>query len=186
MMTDNLKKLAKELGVQTSFETMGKTIDVSDDLTAFFCREIGFDALSEEAIQKSLNKIRQKRMGHVLEPIYVVRQNNLSFEVFVPQEDENKDMTLFLSKDKKGEKQKVFFSKNLESQESVSEKTYLKYRLCLNELLPIGYYKMELLVGDKAHKSVLAVAPEKCYEGALKDEKLWGFFLTYVFRVFFR
>ena len=174
-MTDNLKKLAKELGVTTSFESMGKSIDVSDDLTALFCRELGFDASTDEAIEKSLNKVRQQKVGHVLEPIYVRRQNDLSFEIFLPIEDENKNMTLLLSKDKKSEKQSVAFSKSLEGQEDGLQKTYLKYRLHLSEPLEIGYYRMELLLDEKAHKSILAVAPEKCYEGTLEKEKLWGF-----------
>ena len=174
-MINNLDELAKELGVQTSFESMGKTIAVSDELKAFFCQEFGFEVSSEEEAEKSLHKIRQQKMNCVLEPIYVVRQNDLSFEIFVPEEDKNKDIVLGIGQDKKSLKPSQSFSKSVEGQESVCEKTYLKYRLHINEPLEIGYYHIELSLGDKTCKSILAVAPEKCYEGALKDEKLWGF-----------
>lgn len=175
-MTDGLKKLADELGVQTSFKTMGiKEVQVSDDLTAFFCRMLGFDGSSEEAAQKSLEKIKARECTDVLRPIYVTRQNDISFEIFVALGDENKDMVLWTLKDEKKEKKKTAFSKTLEGQEEVRQKTYLKYRLHVEEVLDIGYYNMELALGDKVYKSTLAVAPEQCYGGPLKDEKLWGF-----------
>lgn len=59
---------------------------------------------------------------------------------------------------------------------TIGHTVYKKVVVKINGRLEVGYYEIELETGGKKYKSVLAVAPEKCYANeTLEKERLWGF-----------
>ena len=176
-MTDNLKKLAEKLGIKTSFLMMGREEkQVSDDLVKFFCGELGYAASTDEDAKEALKALEKSEISHVLAPIYVRRQKDLSFEINLLKENENVELELLISIDKKTDKQALAFSKTLKGELEVDGKAYVQYVINIQTPLEIGYYRFELHAAEKVYKSVLAVAPEKCYEVETSGEqKLWGF-----------
>jgi hypothetical protein len=72
-MSLELKKLAEELNISTSF-TYGcgnvTTVEVSDEMLKFFIKNFGYDANDEKDVKRSLERIAKK-----IEHIYGVFEN---------------------------------------------------------------------------------------------------------------
>ncbi len=173
-MQDNLKKLCEKLNIATSFSAAGieqKQVDL--DYLRFLCAALGFEASNDEQIEKSLRKIDRADYLGVLKPVYVVRQNNVAFDVFIPK---GTNFKFDVCKKGSRNKEKISFISEIQDEKEFDGIVYQKQLLKISSDLDIGYYAIKLQSKNKSYESTLIVAPQKCYvkEG---NKKYWGFAL---------
>ncbi|MBP3546927.1 MAG: 4-alpha-glucanotransferase [Alphaproteobacteria bacterium] len=177
-MTDKLRLLASKIGIATEYNDAGlnaKTYYVEDDTIRFFANVLGYKADTEADIEKSLKKVESKFWQSVLESVYVREQKSLNFTAVIETSLVESDFAIKLYNQQSSSFENVSFVVN------VTEETHGKYTKLLIEIttpLAIGYYDLYFSVGEKEYKSVLAVAPEHCYQPEVLDgSKLWGYAL---------
>lgn len=179
-MDDNLRDLAAKLGIATSFCDAGLVrceYDVDESTVRFFASKLGYSAYNDDEVKKSLQSIEQKRWQRALESIYVVEQKDIGFDIILPESKQNADFGLQLQYEGCHEKFEVSFEViNNGNCRLVGHSNYTCLKINITSVLEVGYYDVFFRVDDKEYKSVLAVAPERCYENqALQDKKLWGY-----------
>ena len=181
-MSDNLKILAEKLNISLDFTfPCGggvKHCQASDELLKFFINSMGYNANSDANIEKSIARLDKKRWQQVLEPIYVVNVNNICFDLVLNKNENIDDVEVFYVKEgaKKYIKADVCFSEVDRKVECRT--TYVKYEGRFSDNLEPQYYDLKVVVKDKEYKSMLAVAPQRCFEIDKKGkEKLFGYAL---------
>lgn len=171
-MNANLKKLADKLGIATSFSDAGlKKQDyvVNDSVIKFFTKAMGYPADNDQEIEASLHKLETRRWLQTLEPIYVCNINDIVIDVVSP----DLSNIVLSAKDKQGN------IINLEYQYLGNPAHYqnlYQEKLRITTKLDIGYYDLTATVSNKKYTSMLAIAPDKCYD-ILQDKKIWGYAL---------
>lgn len=169
-MNSNLEKLASKLKIATTYSDGGltrKNYTVNEKVIKFFIQALGYKAGSEKQIQDSLAEIENKRWRQALEPIYVCNQNNLIIDVVSA---DLSNISIVAKDENKNEKPLSYdYMQN-------AEQNGLLYKESLRITTPldIGYYNLIVTVSSKKYETVLAVAPDRCYE-ALSQEKIWGY-----------
>lgn len=136
----------------------------------------GYDASNDEAIANSLHRLENARWHQALENIYVVEAGNVSFDVVVPASwaGEYFDLEIFRQND--AERVDVSYEVVNEEQSAfVDGQELLRLQINIKTTLNIGYYDVRLNVKNKHYKTLLAVAPKRCYEAPAMAHKLWGF-----------
>lgn len=179
-MEENLLKLADKVGVLTKFIDAGmyrKEYDVDEKIIRFFIERLGFKAGNSAEIEKSLEDFDKKRWQKTLNSVYVVEQKQVEFDAIIPENGSDIDYALVLQNKDSKEKFDVSFEVITTPETKLIGKTkYIKLNIVITTPLAVGYYDLTFKIGTKNYKSVLAVAPEKCYENpALKDGKIWGY-----------
>ena len=176
-MTNDLHQLAQKLGIATSFSSMGRDLsEVSDDLIKFFCNEFGADVSSKEAIDKSFEQLRKKDLEQVVAPIYVRRENDINIDISILKENNEADIELLCAFGGKHETKSLAYKKTLVDESDVNGQIYQKWVLNIQDKLTIGYYQLNIRLGSNVYETLLAVAPDKCYDiDRIKNNKLWGF-----------
>ena len=176
-MTNDLHQLAQKLGIATSFSSMGRDLsEVSDDLIKFFCNEFGADVSSNEAIEKSFEQLQQKGFELVVAPIYVRRENDINIDINILKENNETDIELLCVFCGKHETKSLAYKKTLVDESDVNGQIYQKWVLNIQDKLTIGYYQLNIRLGSNVYETLLAVAPDKCYDiDRIKNNKLWGF-----------
>lgn len=171
-----LSKLAYALGIATKFSDAGlvnKEYDVNEDIIKFFVNKFGYKADSEADIKKSLEDFANRRWQRTLESIYIVNSPDLKFDVVIPKTNENDVFNVKLKNQATGQ---IIIPPFTTDNTGETQEKYIKLTVSINQILEIGYYDLTFSFDSRSSKSVLAVAPSKCYElDALKDNKLWGF-----------
>ncbi len=170
-MNQNLQNLADKLGIVTRFSDAGlkrNNYDVDAKTIKFFVKALGYSADNDKQIENSLLEIENERWRHPLEPIYVRNINNLIIDI-VSADLSNINIE---AKDCNGNKINIDYQymQNPE-QKGLLYKEDIKITTNLN----IGYYDLTITVGGKKYNTVLAVAPNRCYDLADKNAKLWGY-----------
>ncbi|MCM1323600.1 MAG: 4-alpha-glucanotransferase [Acetobacter sp.] len=178
-MSELLKKLADKLNICTSF-TYGcgtiKTSVVSDDQLRFFIENFGYDAKNDEEIQRSLDRLEKKRWQQALEAIYVVVQDDKSFDIVLTADEAKGDISVSYAKE--GEKKNSALNVSFVEEESRKEgrQSYVRLRGVVEADLEPDYYDIKVKTNKGEYKTVLAVAPKQCYALDKKGkEKLFGF-----------
>ena len=175
-MTNDLHQLAQKLGIATSFSSMGRDVsNISDDLLKFFCGEFGFDVSSDKRIKESLDKLATEELQQVVLPIYVCRKDNISVDINLSEKDEVQNIILSYSLSHADDKKILAYQKTFLGEKNADGRTYMQWRLAIQDKLDIGYYSLHVQVGSKIYRTTLAVAPNKCYNIADTQSKLWGF-----------
>ncbi len=181
-MNKLLYELAEKLGIATKFYdagTLKKEYNIDEKIIKFFISKLGYNASNEAGIVDSLKKIEQQRWQYVLENVYVRDKNAPSFDVVVKENQADEDFILKLF-DVQNNKE-ILPSYDVVFQNDSNDLFPQKHNCYSVEIktpLDVGYYKIELSVGANKYSSLLALAPEKCYENpALLNGKLWGFAL---------
>ena len=179
-MDENLRRLAERLGIVTEYTDSGLNIQkhvVSDETVRFFAEELGYKASTPEDVEKSLRALDKRRWQYVLEPVYVVAGKNRVFEAVLPATDLDGDFSLTLTGLQTGEKTEVsFIVTELPESRLIGKKKYHKVSVEITSELAIGYYNVEFSTASGLWRTLLAVAPEKCYVPAGWEKKrLWGF-----------
>lgn len=178
-MVHDLQGIAKRLGIATKFVDAGmirREYEVSDETLRFFINSFGYDASNDEAIANSLHRLENARWHQALENIYIVEAGNVSFDVVVPASwaGEYFDLEIFRQND--AERVDVSYEVVNEEQSAfVDGQELLRLQINIKTTLNIGYYDVRLNVKNKHYKTLLAVAPKRCYEAPAMAHKLWGF-----------
>lgn len=179
-MEKKLQELADKLGIATKFVDAGlikKEYEIKDDIIRFFAGQLGCRAGTPEEIEHSLSSYEKRRWQKSLEKIYVVEQAAVNFDLVIPAEFENEDFELRLKRQNTDVSPDVSFEViNHEEYQLVGKTKYVKLHFLITSPLEIGYYDVDLRVGSKRYRTVLAVTPKRCYVNpALTERKLWGF-----------
>ena len=178
-MAYELEGIAKKLGIAVKFSDGGlvrKEYEVSAETIRFFIETFGYKADNETDIANSLHKLENARWQQTLENIYVVPQDNIEFDIVVPEEWQNEyfDVRLFAKGEKTAEKIAYEISSRQEAA-LIKGKNLRRLYVRITSPVKIGYYDIELSVKGKKFKTILAVAPIRCYEPPAMERKLWGF-----------
>lgn len=171
-MNANLENLASKLKIATTYSDGGltkKNYTVDDKVIKFFVQALGYKASNEKQIQDSISEVENKRWRQALEPIYVCNRNNLIIDVVSP---DLSDISI-VAKDEAGNEQKLEYAY---MQNAEQNGLLYKESLRIKTPLEIGYYDLVVTVSGKKYSTVLAVAPDKCYD-VLSDKKIWGYAL---------
>lgn len=181
-METNLQKLADKVGVSTQFIDAGMCrceYSVDDKIVRFFIEKLGWKCGTEEEVGKSLEDYDKKRWQRTLNSIYIVEQNNICFDAVVSENTLENDFAIALQNKDSKEKKEVSFEVITTSETvQIGKSKYVKLNIVINTPLEVGYYDLILKIGTKNYKTVLAVAPDKCYENpALQEGKIWGYTL---------
>ena len=171
-MNSNLEQLASKLKIATTYSDGGltkKNYTVNDKTIKFFIQALGYKAGNDKQIQDSMAEIENKRWRQALEPIYVCTQNNLIIDVV---SSDLSDISI-VAKDETGKESKLDFSY---MQNAENRGLLYKESLRITTPLEIGYYNLVVSVAGKKYETVLAVAPQKCYD-VLGNKKIWGYAL---------
>ena len=177
-MTSSLQKLADTIGILTSYtDACNQEHEIEDNVIRLLAEKLGYKAGNEEEIARSIELYHKKRWQKTLESISVVEQKDIWFDVVLPENHDTSDLKLRLryrGNERSFEPGFGVFDEG--GRYTIGHTVYKKVVVKINGRLEVGYYEIELETGGKKYKSVLAVAPEKCYANeALEKERLWGF-----------
>lgn len=179
-MEDNLQRLADKLGIATQFSDAGmvrQSYEVDGDTVRFLADKLGYRAWTDEEIEKSSADYDKRRWQQSLEKIYVVGQNDVVFDLVVAAERAIDDFAINLKNMDNGKNIDASFEVvNNEEYQLIGKTQYVKLLFKITSPLEIGYYDVDLRVGEKRYKTCLAVCPKQCYHNtSLDDKKLWGY-----------
>lgn len=177
-MTSSLQKLADTIGILTSYtDACNQEHEIEDNVVRLLAEKLGYKAGNEEEIARSIELHYKKRWQKTLESISVVEQKDIWFDVVLPENHDTSDLKLRLRYRGNEESFEPGFCVFDEGgRYTIGHTVYKKVVVKINGRLEVGYYEIELGTGGKKYKSVLAVAPEKCYANeTLEKERLWGF-----------
>ena len=177
-MTSSLQKLADTIGILTSYtDACNQEHEIEDNVIRLLAEKLGYQAGNEEEIARSIELYHKKRWQKTLESISVVEQKDIWFDVVLPENHDTSDLKLRLryrGNERSFEPGFGVFDEG--GRYTIGHTVYKKVVVKINGRLEVGYYEIELETGSKKYKSVLAVAPEKCYANeTLEKERLWGF-----------
>ena len=177
-MTSSLQKLADTIGILTSYtDACNQEHEIEDNVIRLLAEKLGYKAGNEEEIARSIELYHKKRWQKTLESISVVEQKDIWFDVVLPENHDTSDLKLRLryrGNERSFEPGFGVFDEG--GRYTIGHTVYKKVVVKINGRLEVGYYEIELETGSKKYKSVLAVAPEKCYTNeTLEKERLWGF-----------
>lgn len=178
-MSDLLHQLAEKLGVSTSFTYGGGVINtsvVSDDLLRFFIESLGYGAKNEAEMQRSLERLEKKRWQRAMEAIYVVTNDNPIMDIVLPQKEVEGGIEVYVAP----EGQDDFHVLNVAIDEVETRQEgrilYVKEQIRVCDNLDFGYYDIKVKTSKTEYKTVLAIAPQKCFAMDTKGKsKLFGF-----------
>ncbi len=178
-MSELLYKLAEKLGISTSFTYVVKSLStnyVSEDLLRFFINSMGYKAGNDEEIQHSLDRIEKSRWLKTLEPIYVVQQDNVFFDIVLSNKYSSNDLQVFYAPE--GSNSFSLLDVMVSERQSWQNATtlYTNYLITVKNKLDFGYYDIKIKIDSKEYVTKLAVAPRHCYHLDKKGKnKLFGF-----------
>ena len=180
-MDDRLKLLADKLGILTEYYDAGadrKKYVIDDDTVKYFVKKLGYNADSGEDVEHSLEKFENRRWQETLEPVYVVEQGNLVFDIVTPESDRNSIVSITAENRQNGKSFSVSSHVVGTEEREIHHSRYVRQTCKIDMDLEVGYYDLFVEINDKKHKSVLAVAPVKCYQNSAMDNgRLWGYTL---------
>ncbi len=179
-MDEKLRELADRLGIATTYTDSGLKAachEVSDETIRFFADVLGYKAGNNEEIARSLRRLENSRWQTVLEPVYVILQSRKVFELVAQESQVDDAFALSLSNRQTGEKSEVSFVVVVQAESrTVARKVYRKLEIEITSEVAIGYYDAELKIGEKTYQTLLAIAPEKCWQPDDWDKtRLWGY-----------
>ena len=178
-MSELLKKLADKLNICTTF-TYGcgtiKTTVVSDEQLRFFIESFGYDAKNDEEIQRSLDRLEKKRWQKALDAIYVVTEDDKTFDVVLSEEEAKGHLSIAYAQEGKNNFKPLEVTFNEEEKRTEGRSVYVKLKGVVRTALEPNYYDICVKTVKGEYKTVLAVAPKQCYALDKKGkEKLFGF-----------
>ncbi len=181
-MRPKLSELCDKLGIATKFEDAGlvrREYEIEEDTICFFANKFGCKTATDEELEKSLADLDKTRWQRALENIYVVEEDKMEFDFIVSCDYENADYLLKLKKRDTEEEQDVSFEIiNNGEYKKIGRSNYVRLLFRITTPLEPNYYDISLKVGDKRFKTVLAVAPQQCYQNpALENGRPWGYAL---------
>lgn len=176
-MQNDWNELLKKIGIAKSYTDAAQNRKeyVTDDETLLkLVNCLGFKLAKIEDSGKLLSKIEKERWLYAVEPIYVLRRDNLKFDVVLPKSDVA-NLELVITNQQTGDEPTVFYSSHVAEEKMIGKKLYVRLEITFDSALEPAYYDVDLRTAScKAH-TVLAVAPDQCYEPEyLQSHKIWG------------
>lgn len=180
-MNERLKLLADKLGILTEYYDAGqdhKRYETSEDTIKFFAQKLGYNADTDKDIEHSLVKFENRRWQETLEPVYVIEQGNLNFDIVTLSSQKDGIISIKATSRQNGEEFNIPSHIIGSEERDINHRSYIRQTCSIDKDLEVGYYDLTVTIEDKDYKSVLAVAPAKCYENAAVDNgRLWGYAL---------
>ena len=181
-MNEKLMQLAEKSGIAATYRDAGlqsREYAADEETLRFFAGILGYKAGNDAETEQSLRRLENRRWQKVLESVYVVKNDAPIFDAAVKAEDAEGALALRLHNRQTGESFEVsFVAETTAEQKQRGKNVYVKLRIQITSALEIGYYDMEFSVAGNKYRSVLAVAPQKCYQPeALENGKMWGYSL---------
>ena len=180
-MNERLKLLADKLGILTEYYDAGqdhKRYETSEDTIKFFAQKLGYNADTDKDIEHSLVKFENRRWQETLEPVYVIEQGNLNFDIVTLSSQKDGIISIKAISRQNGEEFNIPSHIIGSEERDINHRSYIRQTCSIDKYLEVGYYDLTVTIEDKDYKSVLAVAPAKCYENAAVDNgRLWGYAL---------
>ena len=157
-MDVELEVLAEKLGIGTRFldgsEVRQEHI-VDEKIIKFFIEKMGYKANTEDEIKASISACEKRRWQQSLEKIYVTEEGKAEFDLVVPAEQEGEDFALHLSSNNNMVPEPVSFEViNDEEYQLIGKTQYVRLKFLITSKLEIGYYDLDLQVGNKHYKSM--------------------------------
>ncbi len=176
-MQDSWSLLLQKLGIAKTFYDAAqnqKQYNVDDEVLLKMVNYLGYPLKDIADSAELLEKIENRRWQYALEPIYVVRQNDKSFDAVLKEEDINSfELTVT---DIQGNALEVDYTVYETETKKRGSVVYKKLQIKITTDMSPQYYNLEICCGQKTSCSVLAVTPDKCYiPEVLQHQKLWGF-----------
>ena len=180
-MNEKLKSLADKLGILTEYYDAGqdhKRYETDEETIRFFAEKLGYRADTDKEIEHSLVKFENRRWQETLEPVYVTEQGNLNFDIVLPVSQKDGIVSVSAVSRQNGQTLNIASHITASEEREINRKHYIRHTCTIDTALEVGYYDLSVVVDDKTYKSVLAVAPTRCYENTAVDNgRLWGYAL---------
>lgn len=177
-MQEKLLELANKIGIASSFSDAGmvrREYGVSPEILQKLLAALGYPAGTPREAEASLQKWDERRWRSVLEPVYVREQSNLCFDVVVPLETDASQISVRVFDEHNILYPVSFRIEEHQAEKAIDGRELKKNLIRLDGSLEIGYYTVAVSVGENEYKTMLAVAPERCYEAPGMEHKLWGY-----------
>lgn len=179
-MASKLHELAGKIGILTAFSDAGlvkRDYVVSDDIITFLAGKLGYKADDNASIVESIEKFDNKRWYRPLKGVYIVKQSSVIFDIVLSKVSANQILIVSIKNIQTNVTPTIYYEIiNMVEEKRIDGKDFVRLEIKINSELDIGYYELDVKVGDIVYSSKLAVAPEKCYESdVVKNNKLWGF-----------
>ena len=170
-MNNSWDLLLKKLGIaKTFYDAMQKQYTVEDEALLKMVNYLGYPLKKIEDSAELLQKIEDKRWQSVLEPIYIVRSNNKTFE-----KSDSKMFDLNIAT-QEGKEIVVQHQTQLTEEKKIGRSIYVKLQVTITSDMEPQYYDLRVNLQGKKYGSVLAITPDKCYlPDVLQQRKLWGY-----------
>lgn len=174
-MNNSWDLLLKKLGIaKTFYDAMQKQYTVEDEALLKMVNYLGYPLKKIEDSAELLQKIEDKRWQSVLEPIYIVRSNNKTFDVVLKKSD-SKMFDLNIAT-QEGKEIVVQHQIQLTEEKKIGRSIYVKLQVTITSDMEPQYYDLRVNLQGKKYGSVLAITPDKCYlPDVLQQRKLWGY-----------
>lgn len=176
-MQESWDLLLQKLGIAKTFYDAAqnqKQYNVDDEVLRKMVNYLGYPLKDIADSAALLEKIENRRWQYALEPVYVVRQNNKSFDVVLKEtEAENFELTVT---DFQGKSLAVDYTVCETETKKRGSVPYKKLQINITTDMAPQYYNLEICCGEKTSRGVLAVTPDRCYvPDILQHQKIWGF-----------
>ena len=176
-MSEDLDNLLYKLGIARTFCDAAQNhreYTVDDETLRKMVNYLGFPLKNIADSGKLLKKLENRRWQYTLEPIYVVRGDNMFFEAVIKAKESNS--VKLAIKDVDGKIIEPQYCSEVCETRKLGGSVYHKAAFkILSELSP-QYYTIILTAGGNNFEAVLAVTPDKCHEPTVLEQKrLWGF-----------
>lgn len=176
-MRESWNLLLEKLGIAKSYTdaAQNRREYVADDETLLkMVNYLGYKLDKIEDSAKLSEKLEKERWLYVLEPIYVLRQNNIVFDAVLPAEEAD-NLQMIIRNQQTDKTVEVLYVSAVTEEKMLGRKKYAKVEIRIENLTEPAYYDVELFTDScKAH-TILALTPDKCYEPEyLKNHKVWG------------
>lgn len=176
-----LHELAQKLGIMTNYSSGGlihSENSVDEDVIKFMTDMLGYPAWDSASAEQSLNKISDLRFERALEGIYVVKDNDISFDIVLDKANYNDKLSVKALTVEGNELNLNYYIEDGLEFKKIGHVLKGRKIIKIKDVLPVGYYALTVVVGESVYSTTLAVVPYKCYEAPLLSEKkLWGFAL---------
>ena len=171
-------ELLDRLGIAKSYTDAAqnhKQYVIDDEILLNIINNLGYKIKSIDEAEKLLEKLDKQRWLYMLDPIYVVRKNDIYFDVVLPK-NEKDEFSFAIKKQDTNEFIEVSDKEEFLKEKTIGKKDYIFIRVKIEDELEPQYYEIEFEINKEHRHTILAVTPDKCYEaGVLNKDKLWGF-----------
>lgn len=176
-MQDSWGLLLQKLGIARTFYDAAqnqKQYVADDEVLRKMVNYLGYPLKDIADSASLLEKIENRRWQYAMEPVYVVRQSDKSFDVVLAEgQTENFELSVA---DFQGNELTVDYTVWETETKKRGSVTYKKLQINITTDMAPQYYNLEICCGKKISRSVLAVTPNKCYvSDVLQRQKIWGF-----------